>query len=203
MRPILAALLSVAAVLTAMPAAGARFPNAVEMSVTLTGEDIRDAAALLGVTGPDAKPLTLRLGRGDAWAVYLLKHDTPEELYNDEHMPPRFDTASFAATPVPSLTLGPFWLDLGTALPNPRVGEFSFGSPFLPEALDGDDPWTRLLRRLKAEPGWAAGAAPRIRHCHAADGGAQLCIEAYAVKDYTDNVERDGYGVGLILRKGR
>ena len=199
----LALLLALPMILTAMPACGARFPNAVEMSVTLTGDGAKAAAEMLGLAGPDAPPLSLRLGQGEAWAVYLLKQDTLEPLYNDEHMPPRFDAASFAATPVPSLTLGPYWLDLGTRLPEPLVGQFLVGSPFLPAALDGDDQWTRLLRRLKAEPGWSADTYPSIQRCYAADDRARLCIEAYGLKDYTDNVERDGYGARLVLHRAR
>jgi hypothetical protein len=185
-----------------MSASGARFPNAVEKTVVLTGEAAVLGAELLGLSAQTPSSPPLRLGRGEAWAVYLLKQDTKEPLYNDnDGSPPRYNQATYVAAPVPTLTLGPFWLDRGTKLPDPKPGEFSFGSPFLPAALDGSDPWTRIVRRLQQERGWTTGAYPEIQRCAGPPDGPSLCVVVYGVKDYTNNIEQNGYTVGFVLHQ--
>ena len=191
-------LVSIMAAITT-PACGARFPNAVERSFTLSGAPAAAAAAFLGVTERG----TFRLGRGEAWAIYLLKQDTPEPLYNDnDGSPPRDNVVAFTAGPVPVLTLGPYWLDQGTRLPNPEPGAFSFGSPFLIEATDGGGPWAALLRRAQAEADWRPGAQPEFRRCFGPAAGGELCVTIYQIKDYVNNVEQAGHIIGLTLHPG-
>lgn len=184
-----------------MSASGARFPNAIEKTFVLTGDAAVLGADLLGLSVQTPSSPPLRLGRGEAWAVYLLKQDTKEPLYNDnDGAPPRDNQAAYAEAPVPTLTLGPYWLDQGTALPAPKPGAFSFGSPFLPATLGGSDPWTRLLRRLQQESGWTPGAVPEFKRCAGPPDGPSLCVVAYAVKDYPNNIEQDGHVVGFVLQ---
>jgi hypothetical protein len=145
--------------------------------------------------------LALQLGRGEAWAVYLLKQDTSVPLYNDnDGSPVRTNLVAFSPGPVPLLTISPFWLDQGTALPMTRVGYFSFGSPFLGEALDGKDPWTQLLRRLQQQPGWNTASVPQFHRCFPPPEGTELCIDVYGTKDYPDNIEKNGYVIGITAR---
>ena len=196
-RPALAAFLLL---VFAMPVSGAKFPAAVEKPVILIGDAAVAAAALFGLSAANPTPVSLPLGRADSWAIYLLKQDTAELLYNDEHMPPRHDTVAFSATPAPRLAIAPFWLDLGTGLPDPRPGHYAIGSAFLPEALDGDDPWTRIVRRLRAEPGWRDDAFPRAKRCFTGGDGAEVCFVVYGSTDYPNNVRQIGYVAGLEAR---
>jgi hypothetical protein len=175
-----------------MNASGARFPNAVEKTFTVTGDAATSVAALLGLSATGPSSVSLPLDKGVAWAVYLLKLDTKTPITSGDG-PPRWNKVSFSTAPVPTLTLAPYWLDLATALPNSRPGYYSFSSPFLTKDAKANDPWTRMLRRLKTEPGWNAGAFPQFQRCFAPTGTTELCISVYGSKDYTDNVERDGY----------
>lgn len=190
-----------AAVLFCDHAAAARFPNAVERSFTLHGEAARSAAGWLGLDAGRAGSLSFRLGRGEAWAIYLLKQDTPEPLSNDNKgSPPRHNTLAYESSPkTPKLTLGPFWLDLGTRGPQPLPGTYSFSSGFLPAALEGDDAWVTLARRLRSDPAWSSGARPQLSRCVADDLRVELCLEIYPAHDY--EADRDGHVVGFTIRR--
>ncbi len=186
-----------------MPARGARFPNAVERSFTLSGTTAAAAAAFLGLAGKGVSSLALRLGRGEAWAVYLLKQDTSEPLYNDNNgSPSRDNIVAFNGAPAPTLMIGPFWLDQGTRQPEPKPGYFSFGSPFLPEGGEGTDPWAELLRHTRQEEGWTPGARPEFQRCFGKVPDAELCVEIYRLKDFTTGIERDGHIIALTVHPG-
>ena len=184
----------------ARPLAAAKFPHAIEKTIVLKGAAAKDAAALFELS--ESNPaVTLRMGRGTAWAIYLLKQDTPTRLLNDnEGSPPRFNELRYAATPEPTLTISPFWLDLGTALPSPQVGSYSFSGPFLPEKLEGDDPWTKLVGRLMKDPSWKKEGRQPFRRCFPSTDGAEFCIDVFKGEDYVDNKPIPGFGVGVMAR---
>lgn len=178
---------------------GARFPNAVEKRIVITGGAARSVAGMLGLGSAGTASASLQLGRNDAWAVYLLKHDTKQEITNGDG-PDRYNTATFS-TGRPSLSIGPYWLDLGTGAPDTKPGYYSFGSPFLSEALRSGDVWTKLVRRLRGEPGWNHSATPQFERCLTSSERTEICIRIYAAKDYTNNVERNGYSVTITVHQ--
>jgi len=178
--------------LAPMTASGARFPNAVEKTFVLTGDAATSVATLLGMSTSGSSSISLPLDKGAAWAVYLLKQDTKTPIYSGDG-PPRWNRATFSPTPVPTLTLAPYWLDLATALPNSRPGFYSFSSPFISEDLKAGDAWTQMLRRLKKQPGWDSKGFPQFQRCFPATGITAICVAVYGTKDYTDNLERPGY----------
>ena len=171
--------------LLSLPVLAARFPNAVEKKIVLSGTEAVEAAKVLGL-GAAHPSVSLALGRGDAWAVYLLKHDTKVELLNDnEGCPARQDIVEFSSAATPSLSISPYLLDLGTRHPSPLPGSYSIGSPFLSEKLDSTDSWTQLVRRLKATPQWKADQATEFRRCFSFEQNRSLCIEVLRMEDYT------------------
>ena len=180
------------------PAFAARAPDAVERKIVLTGPAALAVAKLFEIAAPGPSSISLRLGGPEAWAVYLLKQDTAQPLWNDnDGSPARYDSLALSAGPEPTLTIDPYWLDWGTGLPNPQSGYYSFGSPFLSEKLDQDDPWTRLVRRLKAEPEWKGADRVQFRRCFASPDGTELCVEVWSRDDYPDNKKVIGHAVTL------
>lgn len=175
-----------------MTASGARFPNAVERVFVVTGDAAKSVAMLLGMPASGSSSASLPLDKGVAWAVYLLKQDTKKPLYNGDG-PPRSNRVTFSASPLPTLTLAPYWLDLATALPNPQPGYYSFGSPFIAEDLKASDSWTQMLKRLKHESGWDSKRFPQFQRCFRSLGKTEICVAVYGNKDYAGNVERNGY----------
>jgi hypothetical protein len=175
-----------------MTASGARFPNAVEKTFVVTGNAAASVAQLLGMSPSGSSSVSLPLDKGVAWAVYLLKKDTKTPIYNGDG-PPRWNRVTFSASPLPTLTLARYWLDLATALPNSRLGYYSFSSPFIAEDLKANDPWSRMLKRLENEPGWDSKGFPQFQRCFTSTDKTGICVAVYADKDYTDNVERGGY----------
>lgn len=175
-----------------MRASGARFPNAVERTFVVAGDAATSVAALLGMPASGSSSVSLPLGTGMTWAVYLLKHDTKTTLYNGNG-PPRWNRVTFSASRLPVLTLAPYWLDLATALPNSRPGYYSFSSPFIAVDSKASDPWTRMLKMLVKEPGWGSTGFPRFQRCFTSTDKTAICVAVYVDKDYTNNVERDGY----------
>jgi hypothetical protein len=172
---------------------GARFPNAVEKQVVISGDAAVSVATLLGLSSSSGRPsISLQLGQSDAWAVYLLKHDTKKEITNGNG-PARYDLARFLAAPIASLTIGPYWLDLATQLPETRIGYYSFASPFISEDLKSNDPWTQFLRRLKKESGWNSNSRPQFQRCFTSIEKNELCIDVYDGKDYASDPVRNGY----------
>lgn len=178
--------------LSPMTASAARFPNAVERTFVVTGDAATSIARLLGMPTSGSSSILLPLDKGVGWAVYLLKQDTKTPLYNGDG-PPRWNRVTFSAAPAPTLKLAPYWLDLATALPNSRPGYFSFSSPFIDHDLKANDPWSVMLKRLKIAPGWNSKAFPEFQQCFTSSDRTETCIAVYADKDYTGNVERDGY----------
>jgi hypothetical protein len=175
-----------------MTASAARFPNAVEKTFVVTGDAAASVAQLLGMSTSGSSSVSLPLDKGMAWAVYLLKQDTKTPIYNGDG-PPRWNRVTFSASPLPTLTLAPYWLDLATALPNSRPGYYSFSSPFIAKDLRANDPWSQMLKRLKNEPGWDGEGFPQFQRCLKSTDKTGICVAVYANKDYTNNVERDGY----------
>jgi hypothetical protein len=84
--------------LVPMSAFGARFPNAVEKKFVVTGDGATSVAALLGMSTSGSSSISLPLGTGMTWAVYLLKQDTKTHLYNGDG-PPRWNRVTFSASP--------------------------------------------------------------------------------------------------------
>lgn len=181
------------------PASGARFPNAVERKMVFTGKGVIPMAELLDLTAPHPSYNSYVLGKGDTWAVYLLKHDTKVELFNDnEGCPPRHNKIEYSSTPAPSLIMSPFWLDLGTQGPDPKPGYYSFSSPFLSEKLDQDDPWTRLVKRLIKDPDWHAGE--RIKYKRSFDFAEGKQLEIVVFENHNYETDKNGYSVGITAR---
>jgi hypothetical protein len=186
--------LLVLSAVASVPAAAARAPDAVEKTITITGDAAASAAELFGLAPAGPSSVSLQLSRPDAWSVYLLKQDTKERIWDDVGTPARYDTVRFSPAPVPSLSISLYWLDLGTRLPYQKVGYFSIDSPFLSEHLTEDGAWTQLVRRLKAKPGWNEAAAVQFRRCVTSSAGAELCIEVLRDEGYSDdNKPRTGH----------
>lgn len=178
-----------------VPAAAAVFPQAVERGITLTGPAALSLGELLGFS-PAASSVSLRLGPPVAWAVYQLKQDTKERLWNDnEGSPARYDVFEFSPAPVPSITISPYWLDLATRAPMPEAGAYSFESPFLPEGLPGSEPWTQLVKRLKAGREWAGDRDKPYQRCFTSADRVQLCVWVVRKDAYPDNKKLSGYVV--------
>lgn len=171
---------------------GARFPNAVEKTFVVTGDAADSFGELLGMSTRGSSSIELPLDNGDAWAVYLLKQDTKTPLYGGDG-PPRWNRVTFSSSPLPTLTLAPFWLDLATALPNSQPGYYSFSSPFIAEEPSATDAWGQMLKRLKKQPGWQTRAFPLFRRCFTSDDKTGICIAVYDSTDYTSKIERQGY----------
>lgn len=180
-----------------VPAFAALAPLAVERRITLTGQAALSFGELFELSpGGAASTVSLRLGRPTEWLVYLLKQDTKQRLWNDnEGVPARYEVIELSPAPAPSITISPYWLDEGTRLPDPEVGSFSFESPFLREDLPGTEPWTRLVKRLKAGPGWADAAGTPFKRCFASPERVELCVSVLRKDDYPDNKKVSGYVV--------
>jgi len=190
-RIVAAGLYSLAA---CVPAFAARAPDAEERRITLTGQAALAFGELFGFSPGAASTVSLRLGRATEWLVYLLEQDTKERLWNDnEGVPARYDVIEFSPAPLPSITISPYWLNEGTRLPYPEVGSYSFESPFLREDLPGSEPWTRLVKRLQAGPGWDAAASTPIKRCFTSPDRVELCVIVLRKDDYPDNKKVSGY----------
>ena len=163
--------------LAAEVAAGARFPNAVEKKIVITGPSADSVAKLLGLS----RNISLRLGKPEAWAVYNLKQDTPERIWNYEDAPARYNTIEYSPSRGSWLAISPYWLDLGTAIPARLTGAYRFGSPVLREESDKTDPWMKILRRLKSDPEWNGASETRFVRCFSSLEGISLCIKVFRV----------------------
>jgi hypothetical protein len=183
-------------ILVPIAASGARFPNAVEKQIVISGDAAVSAAALLNLPSSGPSSISLKLGRNDAWAVYLLKHDTKQELSNGDG-PARYNLVKFSRAPIATLTIAPYWLDLGTQLPETKAGYYAFDSPFISEDLSSNDPWAKLLRHLKNESGWNGNARPQLQRCVTSREQTELCFSVYGAKDYAHSPERNGYVVRI------
>jgi hypothetical protein len=182
-------------------ACAARASDAIERSIEFSGPAATTVAGLLGMATDRASSLTLRLGGPMAWAIYLLKQDTPVHLDNDNNgSPPRDETITFAPDPVPMLTMSPYWLDFNTSLPSPEANTYAFSSPFLPQDLTGTDAWTGIAKRLRASPQWKATGWTAIDRCESAADTTQLCISVMRRDDYPNNVKTAGYIVMVRVR---
>lgn len=182
-------------VLLPISVSSARFPNALEKQIAISGDAAVSVATLLGLSSSGPSSISLQLGQGDAWAVYLLKHDTKHEITNGNG-PARYNLLRFSAAPIVSLTIGPYWLDLATQFPETRAGYYSFGSPFISE-MKSNDPWAQLLRRLKRESGWNSNGRPQFHRCFTQLEKNDICIDVYGEKDYASDPERNGYVIDI------
>jgi|GEM_PF-1365033 len=182
----------------------ARFPNATEKRVVLTGDTATSVASLLGLSSPGK--VLLPLSRRDGWAVYLLKKDTPETLLNDNNQqaPTRHNVVEFSNTPSPSLSISPYWLDLQTGSPS-RPG-YAFNSPFFPNKPE-PGPWWLLLQQLKKEippAQWSEmekGGRLSVQRCFPFAETWELCLEVYCAKDRQP--PQDGWQIQLSVRDTR
>lgn len=98
-------------------------------------------------------------------------------------MPERYNTVELLESGA-GFVVSPYWLDLGTRLPKPQSGAYSFGSPFLAEGGSDEEPWRALLRRLKAESGWDAGKQIQWERCFTATDTSKMCLDVYAADNY-------------------
>jgi hypothetical protein len=177
-----------------LPALAAKAPEAEERTITLTGQAALSFGELFGLSPGAASTVSLRLGRATAWMVYLLKQDTKERLWNDnEGVPARYDVIELSPAPMPSITISPYWLNEGTRQPFPEAGSYSFESPFLREDLPDSEPWTRLVKRLKAGPGWDNAASTPCKRCFTSPDRVELCVIVLRKDDYPDNKRVSGY----------
>jgi hypothetical protein len=191
-------ILTLISVVGCAPAQAARFPNAVEKTIVVSGKEASSVAELFGLNEAHPPSVSLQLGRMDAWAVYLLKKDTKVELVNDnDGSPARYDVLEFTTAPSPALSIHPFWLDLATQHPFPRAGDYSFSSPFISETLDQNDPWTQLVKRLKKESQWNGGARSEFRRAFSFLQGATLTIEVFSQEDYAN--DKKGHSVTITV----
>ena len=157
----------------------ARFPDAVEKNVTLEGEGAPALAKLLGLTSGNKATAQLPLGQSDAWAVYLLKLDTPRKLLNSgEGMPERHNSIHYSSAPHPSISIGPFWLDRGTALPTRQPGVYSFSSPWISGVSKESGSWQPLIEAMRGETRSKGRDSPAERRFHFM-GGATLTVRLW------------------------
>lgn len=173
---------------------GARFPNAVEKKIIVSGEKIRPFAELFELQSP----VSLRLGRNDAWAVYLLKQDTKEKLLNDNHgSPARYNRLILLNKNGIIMEISPYWLDLGTSFPYHKPGHYEFSSPVIQGDLDQqDDPWNKLVRNLKNRPEWKSEDNVQFHQCHVSSEQIVLCVEVFRARNY-GSARIDGHVVTI------
>ncbi len=178
---------------------GAKFPNAIEKTFVIRGPAADSVARLLGLT----HNVSLRLSKADAWAVYLLKkQDTAIEEFDYENAPPCYNKVEYISDKVSSLILYPYWLDLGTRLPEPKVGCYTFGSPLLTEKIKQDDPWMKILHRLKADPAWNGSKDVPFFRCYPSEK-ITLCIEVYKCKNCDEASESTSHIVTFSIQLSR
>ncbi len=191
----------VLSILTSGFAYSARFPNAVEKKMVLTGKEAISVAELFGLNSSDKFSISLKLRELDAGAIHELMVDTKKEKYSgNNNIPPRYNTMEFLSSSMPTLTISPYWLDLGTSLPNRREDYYSFSSPFVSEKLDQDEPWTMLVRHLKSDPEWKNDERVQFRRCFAFLEAMELCIEVYSDDNYEpDNKKKVGHLVIITV----
>lgn len=190
------------ALILIMTLSGARFPDAIDQRITLTGDAAISLAALLGLPTSEPASLRLPLGERDAWAVYLLRRDTEVELWNDNQgSPARYNTVEFLPGPIPALSISPHWLDLGTQRPVNRAGHYSFGSPFIPAGFEREDPWARIAQRLMQLPDSQRDAEPRAQRCVRSAERIEACVLLHAERAYRDNIQHSGYRVVVQVRR--
>lgn len=188
-------------IVLSMPTYGARFPDATEMNVVLTGKTAISLSELFGLSASGLSSVSLQLGRGDVWAVYLMKQDTKEKLWNDNKgVPARYNVVTYSKSQEPSLTISPYWLNLGTRFPEPKVGYYSFQSPFISERLNLNDTWMQFLQRLMRESDWSTNTKKQFHRCFTSLEKRELCIEVFSTEDYTDNIARKGYIIVIEVR---
>lgn len=142
---------------------------------------------LFGLPSSKSTSTSLPLHKGNAWAIYLLKQDTPKPLSNaNEGCPARFNKLDFSSGIIPTLSISPFWLDFGTKLPNSEPYTYSFSSPFISNNVDESDAWSTLISRVHAQPEWNEGN--KIEFERSFDfPERKVTIQIYSDKDYSTN----------------
>ncbi len=58
-----------------------------------------------------------------------------------------------------------------------------------------------MLRLLKSEPGWHSEGFPLFQRCFESGDKTEICVAVYDGKDYTDNVDRDGFMEMITVHK--
>ncbi len=201
MRSIKHKCIILSAFLLGLPAQAARFPNAVEKKMQFNGDAAAAIADIFELTQNTEHKVSLRLGRGDAWAIYLLKQDTKEPLLNDnDGSPARFNEVEYLETPKKSIIISPFWLDLGTRAPSPKPGYFSFSSPFIAasSAKNTEEPWARILQQLKKDPHWKEDNQYCFQQSYTFNDDSEISLQAMPSQDYATN--KKGYIVILTAK---
>ena len=189
------------------PAFAARAPDAVECTIEFQGLASRDFAALLGLSQKHPE-IVLTLSEGTSWAVYLLKKDTPTPLYNMDGQPRRRNKIRFVEGPQPHLSIGPFFQDLGTALPYSKPGNYSFSTETVDDSLRGSETTSKLLRDWKAMSGWKnppqkSPGKEIFRRSFLAKDGTEAEVQVFSTQTYPNNVPTWGYLISLSLRPAK
>lgn len=172
-----------------LDAEAARFPNAIERVVEVSGEEIKLLAEVLGLDKSNPKA-SLGLAESDAWAIYLLKQDTKTPLSNSKDQPQRFNTIEYSEDGIPSLKIGSFWLDLATSLPNSKPGSYSFTSHYVDASSEKNDDWFRAFEKLSLSETWVKIKAPHsgdiaYQKVFNSKDGASINLIVVHAKDYT------------------
>ena len=184
---------------------GARYPNAIESSFALHGEAAAKIAGLFGLTSENSQ-ISLKLGGNTSWAVYLLKQDTPKRLSNSQGQPDRYNLLQFTLGPQPSLSIGPFWEDLATALPNNEPGRYRISSDDINMSLSGNDPWTQLLKKLITKAEWK-GQCKRERptklfsQTYIDKQGSNLSLHVWCHESFPNNVSTLMYRTEILFEQ--
>ncbi len=179
----------------------ARAPDAVEKKILLTGKEAISVAELFELNSSDKPSISLKLSEFDAGAIYQSMLDAKKERYSgDNNIPPQYNTIEFLSSSIPTLTISPYWRNLGTSLPNRRESYYSFSSPFLSEKLNQDEPWTKLVQHLKSDPEWKNTERVQFCRCFAFSEAMELCIEVYGHDNYEpDNKKKVGHLVIITV----
>ncbi len=184
-------------------ASAAKAPSAVECDIEISGKALDDLVKLLGLKA-DNPSVQFELSSFTAWAVYQLRQDTPQKLWNTEGQPKRYNSVSLrvGSNGAPILLFKPFWLDQGTALPNFRPGVYSFTLETVDENSTEDSPQARLVKILKNSPDWRAikekrqGEIAYEKQFRSTDG-IPLKLVVYGMNIYSGNTVRWGYAVSF------
>lgn len=184
-------------------ASAAKAPAAIECNIEISGKELEEVVKLLGLRQENPS-IQLELSSFTAWAVYLLKQDTPEKLWNTNGQPKRYNSISLrsGSNGVPGLVFKPFWLDQGTALPNPRLGVYSFMLETVDENSTEDSPQARLVQTLSSSPDWRAIKEKRqgeiaFEKQYRSAEGISLKLTVYGMNIYRANTASWGYAISF------
>lgn len=135
----------------------ARYPNAIEKTVVLTGEAAVSVAKLFGLACAGSVSLPVQIKAEQA----------------------EYNVLTFSPSPEASLSISPHWLDLQTGPPW-QPGAYAVYSPLVTAELDTSSPWWLLLQHFKKETPpaqWQKGHS--ARRCFDFAHNLELCIEVH------------------------